>query len=189
VRLVSGVTRVSPLDFYEYPISHSLVAVTGWAAVFGITYYGLRPYMHGACLRAVLVLSHWFLDAVVHRPHLPVMPPGPVRRTRIVEFRGRRPSPWKADCWCWEWSLCPHNREPRRHRTLGILDVNHPADCDLDQPCDLHQQSQGRSAQLTPPQRSARSLLITVPWGWWVDPHRELSRTSPAVHDLIRATI
>jgi hypothetical protein len=76
VRIAPGITRVSPLGFYDYPISHSLVTVIGWAAGFGIVYFALRRYASGAWVAAALVLSHWFLDALVHRPDMPVTPPG-----------------------------------------------------------------------------------------------------------------
>lgn len=32
VRLVPGITRMTPLDFYDYPISHGLVAVCAWGS-------------------------------------------------------------------------------------------------------------------------------------------------------------
>ena len=30
VRIAPGITRVSPFDLYDYPLSHSLLAVLGW---------------------------------------------------------------------------------------------------------------------------------------------------------------
>jgi hypothetical protein len=35
VRIAPGITTVTPLDFEYYPISHSLVAVLGWAILVG----------------------------------------------------------------------------------------------------------------------------------------------------------
>ncbi|MBZ5646080.1 MAG: hypothetical protein LAN37_02520 [Acidobacteriia bacterium] len=77
VRIAPGITKVNPLDFYDYPVSHSLVATSGWAAVFALLYFALRKYKAGALVCGALVLSHWFLDALVHRPDLPVGPRGP----------------------------------------------------------------------------------------------------------------
>src|SRR6185436_13315451 len=34
VRIAPGVTRFTPLDFYDYPITHSLVGSACWAALF-----------------------------------------------------------------------------------------------------------------------------------------------------------
>ncbi len=74
VEIRPGVTRVTPLDFVSYPISHSLALVLCWGLLFGITYWLLRRYRAGALITAAAVISHWFLDAIVHRPDLPLAP-------------------------------------------------------------------------------------------------------------------
>ena len=74
VRIAPGITRVSPFDFYDYPISHSLAAVIGWAALVGFIYFRARRYRRGAWVLAAGVLSHWVLDALVHRSDLPLAP-------------------------------------------------------------------------------------------------------------------
>jgi hypothetical protein len=71
-----GVTRVTPLDFTDYPISHSLVMVFLWGILFSGAYYLLRRYPRGAWVCGLAVVSHWFLDLVVHRPDLPLAPGG-----------------------------------------------------------------------------------------------------------------
>lgn len=76
VRIDPGNTAVTPLDFYDYPISHSLVAGFGWAILFGAVYYAVKRYQRGAVLVALLVLSHWVLDFVTHRADLPLLPVG-----------------------------------------------------------------------------------------------------------------
>jgi hypothetical protein len=73
VRIDPGNTPVTPLDFYDYPISHSLVAGIAWSLVFGAVYYLRRKYMRGAEIAALAVLSHWILDLVAHRPDLPLL--------------------------------------------------------------------------------------------------------------------
>lgn len=72
VRVVPGITRVTPLDFVSYPISHSLLAVVGWALLFAGAYYLLRRSVRAALVCAVLVVSHWLLDFITHRPDLPL---------------------------------------------------------------------------------------------------------------------
>lgn len=72
VRIEPGITRVTPLNFVDYPISHSLLAVIGWAALFAAVYFFLRRYPRGAVVVGLLVVSHWLLDVVVHRPDLPL---------------------------------------------------------------------------------------------------------------------
>ncbi|MBJ6752840.1 hypothetical protein [Geomonas anaerohicana] len=79
VRIVPGITRVTPLDFESYPISHSLLAVTGWALLVALVYQAAQRYPRGACVLGAIVVSHWFLDLVVHRPDLPLVPGGSVR--------------------------------------------------------------------------------------------------------------
>lgn len=74
VEVRPGVTRVTPLDFVSYPISHSLVMVVCWGLIFGTIYWFVRRYRTGAVVTGAAVISHWFLDVVVHRPDLPVMP-------------------------------------------------------------------------------------------------------------------
>jgi membrane-bound metal-dependent hydrolase YbcI (DUF457 family) len=77
VRIDPGNTVMTPLDFYDYPITHSLVGVLAWSAVLGSSYFLVRRYRRGALVVAAAVTSHWILDALVHRPDLPVFPDGP----------------------------------------------------------------------------------------------------------------
>ena len=79
VAIEPGITVVTPLDFVHYPISHSLLAVLGWGLLLALTYYAVRRYPPGAILAGALVVSHWLLDAVTHRPDLPLFPGGEAR--------------------------------------------------------------------------------------------------------------
>jgi hypothetical protein len=72
VRIAPGITKVTPLDFEHYPISHSLVAVIGWALLVGFAHYGAKRGRASAIVVGALVVSHWALDALVHRPDLPL---------------------------------------------------------------------------------------------------------------------
>jgi len=76
-RIVPGITRVTPLDFYDYPCSHSLVAALGWSVLFGGVHFALKRQTRAALLLGAVVFSHWACDALVHRPDLPVLPHGP----------------------------------------------------------------------------------------------------------------
>ncbi|HEY5897830.1 MAG TPA: hypothetical protein VIV54_09720 [Burkholderiales bacterium] len=77
VRIDPAATKVVPLDFEHYPISHSLAAVIGWALAVALLYQAIRRYPRGAVVLGALVLSHWALDLVVHRPDLALYPGGP----------------------------------------------------------------------------------------------------------------
>jgi len=74
VAIAPGITRVTPLDFVHYPWSHSLLLTVLWGALFAAAYALLRRYPRGATVAFALVLSHWVLDLIVHRPDLPLAP-------------------------------------------------------------------------------------------------------------------
>lgn len=74
VEILPGITKVSPLYFTEYPVSHSLLAAIGWAAVFGFFHFLVRRSSREAWICGALVLSHWLLDLIVHQPDLPLLP-------------------------------------------------------------------------------------------------------------------
>jgi len=61
---------------FVFPYSHGLLASTLWAALAGIVtfawYSRLPTGWRAATLVVVAVLSHWLLDALVHRPELPL---------------------------------------------------------------------------------------------------------------------
>jgi hypothetical protein len=65
-----------PLIFEYYPVSHSLAALAVWAVVLGGIHYVVRRDLRAAAVIGTLVVSHWVLDAIVHRPDLPVYPGG-----------------------------------------------------------------------------------------------------------------
>lgn len=74
VVIAPGTSKVTPLDFTDYPISHSLLMVLCWSMLFGVVYYLIVREKSAAMLLAALVLSHWILDLVVHIPDLPLYP-------------------------------------------------------------------------------------------------------------------
>lgn len=74
-RLSPGITKMSPFDFYDYPLSHSLVMALAWAGLWGLVYLMMgKNDGKGAWILGALVVSHWFLDYIVHRPDLPILP-------------------------------------------------------------------------------------------------------------------
>lgn len=72
VEIRPGDTAFTPLAFVHYPWTHSLVAAVGWSALFGLAF--VRLGKRAALILGLLVLSHWALDAIVHRPDLPLWP-------------------------------------------------------------------------------------------------------------------
>jgi len=79
VRIAPGITAFTPLDFYDYPWTHSLLMVCVWGVLFGGGYYALRRAARPAVVVGLLVVSHWVLDLIVHRPDLPLVPGGTTR--------------------------------------------------------------------------------------------------------------
>ena len=80
VEVRAGITKFTPLDFVSYPYSHSLLALCVWAVAFGAIYYAIRRTRLAAAVTvALLVVSHWVLDYVTHRPDLPLTPTDPGR--------------------------------------------------------------------------------------------------------------
>jgi hypothetical protein len=76
VRIALGITRVVPFDFYDYPISHSLVMAALWGAVFASIYWLRSRDAQAALVMGALVVSHWVLDFASHRPDMPLLPVG-----------------------------------------------------------------------------------------------------------------
>ncbi len=76
VRVEPGNTAFTPLDFESYPITHSLALDLVWSLLAGGVYFALRRDRRGAVTVGALVLSHWILDLVSHRPDLPLWPGG-----------------------------------------------------------------------------------------------------------------
>jgi len=74
VEVAPGITAVTPLDFVSYPYSHSLLALALWGALFAGIHWAIKrrggvvPW-----LIAGLVLSHWVLDWLTHRPDMPLL--------------------------------------------------------------------------------------------------------------------
>src|SRR5712675_872812 len=79
VRIDPGNTAFTPLNFADYPYTHSLLFAAIWAVIFGLVYYRIRRDSRAAFILGVAVLSHWVLDAVVHRPDLLLVPGGDTR--------------------------------------------------------------------------------------------------------------
>lgn len=72
VEVDPGNTAFTPLDFVHYPWTHSLTAALAWSALFGLACWRLGR--RAALVMGLLVFSHWALDAVAHRPDLPLWP-------------------------------------------------------------------------------------------------------------------
>ncbi|MBX7152232.1 hypothetical protein K1X84_11355 [bacterium] len=76
VRIDPGNTVVTPLDFYDYPVSHSLLMTIVWGILFSGIFYLKFKDVKQFLVIAGCVTSHWFLDWITHRPDLLLVPNG-----------------------------------------------------------------------------------------------------------------
>ena len=77
VSVAPGNTAFTPLAFESYPWSHSLLMAVAWPAAVCVLAYRTSKSQRVSLLLGALVVSHWVLDFVTHRPDLPLWPGGP----------------------------------------------------------------------------------------------------------------
>ncbi|MEQ1726442.1 MAG: hypothetical protein ABL882_11010 [Sphingopyxis sp.] len=70
MRIVPGTSAMNPMDLYHMPYTHSLLGSAAWAAGFAALIWLLTKNRIGAIIGGAVVLSHWFLDWLVHVPDL-----------------------------------------------------------------------------------------------------------------------
>ena len=75
VEIAPGDTAFTPLRFVHYPWTHSLAAAIAWGVLVALVFWRIAGVRDAVVLGA-LVFSHWPLDALVHRPDLPLWPGG-----------------------------------------------------------------------------------------------------------------
>jgi hypothetical protein len=76
VRIDPGNTAFTPLDFISYPYSHSLVMLIVWGITLGAAYRAIAGGRRTFVTLSLLVVSHWVLDFITHRPDMPLYPGG-----------------------------------------------------------------------------------------------------------------
>lgn len=74
MRIEPGPNPFLHLRFLSYPWTHSLLMSIAWGAAFALLYRAKTGYARGAALAFALVVSHWVLDWVTHRPDLQLAP-------------------------------------------------------------------------------------------------------------------
>ena len=71
VRIVPHFTASNHLDLYYMPYTHSLLGACVWAILAGIVFkFFARSSGKAAVWVALTVVSHWFIDLLVHKPDL-----------------------------------------------------------------------------------------------------------------------
>lgn len=69
-----GNTKLTHLSFDYYPYSHSLLAASIWSVIIGALYFLFNKNRRGSLILGGLVMSHWILDFITHKPDLPLTP-------------------------------------------------------------------------------------------------------------------
>jgi membrane-bound metal-dependent hydrolase YbcI (DUF457 family) len=77
VRIDPGNTAFTPLAFDHYPWSHSLVMATLWGGLLGAIAFPRLRSVGASALVGLVVISHWLLDFITHRPDMPLSLDGP----------------------------------------------------------------------------------------------------------------
>jgi hypothetical protein len=72
MRFQQGISAMNPMDLYHMPYTHSLLGAAVWALGFAAIVWVATKNRMGALVAATVVLSHWFLDWLVHVPDLTI---------------------------------------------------------------------------------------------------------------------
>ena len=77
VRILPDDNPLLVFQFYDYPISHSLVGALGWCLAAAALYYSwptrdTTRHWQASALVGATVASHWLLDFIVHFRDLPL---------------------------------------------------------------------------------------------------------------------
>jgi len=170
VRIDPGNTAFTPFDFVSYPYSHSLLMLVLWGAVLGFLYRATTG-KNGltVAVLALLVVSHWVLDFVTHRPDMPLYPGGPkvglglwnsIAGTIVVEV-----AMYALGVWIYARATRPRDGVGRWSfvALAAFLIVSYFANLASAPPPSF--QVRGVSAII------ATAILLL--WTWWTDRHRE----------------
>jgi hypothetical protein len=77
VRILRRSQAYMPLDFVNFPWSHSLLMLVIWGALFAAFWRNVPGGKRIGLVLGALVVSHWFLDWITHKPDMPLWPGGP----------------------------------------------------------------------------------------------------------------
>jgi membrane-bound metal-dependent hydrolase YbcI (DUF457 family) len=166
-----GNTAFTPLDFSHYPYSHSLLMVMAWASLLAVFYRYVVGYKAGAVTLWWLVVSHWVLDLLTHRPDLPLYPGGrevglglwnSISGTLVLEV-----SLFALGVFIFSGVTRPRDRWGRFSLRAMVVFLLALYAANLFGPPPPGPRLVAWSALL---------LWLLVPWGYWIDRHRRPRR-------------
>jgi LexA-binding, inner membrane-associated putative hydrolase len=169
VRIVPGITASTPFDFISYPYSHSLLFLTLWGVVLG--FLCSRTVGNGRTFTVIgaLVISHWLLDFVTHRPDMPLYPGSPkfglglwnsIAGTIVVEL-----VMFAAGVWVYVRATRPRDRIGKWAfwSLIALFLVAYLGNVSATPP----------SSVITLALTAIGAATLTLLWAWWADRHRE----------------
>src|ERR1700679_3638472 len=74
VAISPGITKVMPLDFTTDALSHSLVMALAWGVLFWLVSLLLTNNDKTSLMLGGLVVLHWFMNVITHRPDMYLLP-------------------------------------------------------------------------------------------------------------------
>jgi hypothetical protein len=182
VRIAPGDTAFTPLAFDYYPWSHSLLMAVLWGGLAALAYWLWRRYRAGALVLGATVISHWVLDALTHRPDLPLYPGGGVKVG--LDLWSSVPATLAVEIAMFAFGVWLYAKLTRAAGRVGLwgfwafvvfLAVVYATNLAGSPP---------PSAQAVA--GAGLALWLLPVWAWWFDSHRVYSG---ARHEIPRATI
>jgi hypothetical protein len=70
MRVTPGISVMNPMDLYHMPYTHSLLGTVAFGIGLGTLTWLLTRNRNAALIGGTVVVSHWFLDWLVHVPDL-----------------------------------------------------------------------------------------------------------------------
>lgn len=178
LELQPGATVVTPLNFVSYPYSHSLLALCVWGVLFAGIYAAVRRSRPPAAIAlALLVVSHWVLDYVTHRPDMPLTPGSETRVGLGLWFS--LPGTLAAEFGLFVIGLVLYLRSTTARDRAGSIGLWSLVAFLLV----VYLASAFGPPPPTPSAVawSAQAMWLLVVWAYWVDRHR-LPKTSPRLN-------
>lgn len=70
MRVTPGISAMNPMDLYHMPFTHSLLGTMVWGLAFGLIIGVMFRSVAAGGIAGLVVISHWFVDWLVHVPDL-----------------------------------------------------------------------------------------------------------------------
>jgi len=160
----------------EVSWSHSLVMDVLWGGLFSAIYFASRHSLRTARLLFVVVVGHWLLDVVSHRPDMPLAPGLPARLG--IGLWASVPATLVVEGGMWLGAIVLYLRTTRSKGHVGTIALWTGAalltviwyDNVAGLPHGVHPDPIG----------SLLVFAVFIAWAYWVDGAVVIERTAPA---------